>query len=140
VELTKPDWLPEKNWEMLDVLTKLAKVDGISNYDGLLEKITSDSDAWFKFYDDAEPIENPMPGNFDKGLAPIQRLLVVASLRQNLFILGVKRFIRDEIGKMYTESPPFDLAGSYAESSNTTPIIFVLSAGADPTNYLLKLA
>jgi dynein heavy chain len=34
----------------------------------------------------------------------------------------------------------FDLKGSFNDSTCTTPIIFVLSPGADPITYLLNLA
>ena len=34
----------------------------------------------------------------------------------------------------------FDLKGAFGDSSCTTPIIFVLSPGADPITYLLNLA
>jgi hypothetical protein len=37
-------------------------------------------------------------------------------------------------------APPFDLQGTYSDSSPLTPIIFVLSAGADPAAYLQRLA
>ena len=41
---------------------------------------------------------------------------------------------------MFTESPVFDLEGSYEDSDCTQPLIFVLSPGADPIQYLLGLA
>jgi dynein heavy chain len=44
------------------------------------------------------------------------------------------------LGKLFIESPVFDLKGSFNDSSPTIPIVFVLSPGADPISYLLNLA
>jgi hypothetical protein len=46
----------------------------------------------------------------------------------------------EELGKKYVESPPFDLISSYADSFSCTPLIFILTPGADPTSTLLKFA
>tara|TARA_B110000285_G_scaffold207063_1_gene246128 strand:+ start:150 stop:395 length:246 start_codon:yes stop_codon:yes gene_type:complete len=45
-----------------------------------------------------------------------------------------------ELGPSYIVPPPFDMAKSFADSTNKTPIIIVLSAGADPMGELQKLA
>ena len=49
-------------------------------------------------------------------------------------------YVASSIGDYFTESPPFDLEGAYGDSTNVTPLIFILSSGADPTDYLLQLA
>jgi len=49
-------------------------------------------------------------------------------------------FISAKIGEKFVTPPPFDLSGSYADSTNMTPLIFVLSPGADPGSSLFKFA
>ena len=45
-----------------------------------------------------------------------------------------------ELGIKFIQPPPFDLEKSFINSTNKTPIIFVLSPGADPISELKKLA
>lgn len=52
----------------------------------------------------------------------------------------VKNFVKHELGAQFIESPPFDLKGSYLDSGPATPLIFILSPGADPIPYLQALA
>ena len=49
-------------------------------------------------------------------------------------------FVTATLGAKFTEPPPFDLVGSFKESSATAPLLFVLSTGSDPTAALLKYA
>ena len=66
--------------------------------------------------------------------------MVYKLLREEKLISLVKSFILQNLGKIFIESPVFDLKGSFNDSSSTIPIIFVLSPGADPISYLLALA
>lgn len=43
------------------------------------------------------------------------------------------------LGPAFAESPPFDLQAAYGDSVCVTPLIFILSAGADVNDYLLGL-
>lgn len=45
-----------------------------------------------------------------------------------------------EMGASFTEPPPFDLRACYEDSSCSTPLIFVLTPGADPMTELLRVA
>ena len=55
-------------------------------------------------------------------------------------INSIKQFISSTLGTTYIQSPPFNLDSVFADSIPSTPIIFVLSPGADPYAYLYALA
>lgn len=44
------------------------------------------------------------------------------------------------MGPTYIDPPTFDLQHSYMGSTSNTPLIFVLSSGADPLALLMKFA
>jgi hypothetical protein len=44
------------------------------------------------------------------------------------------------MGHQFVESPSFDLDASYQDSTCATPLIFLLSPGADPMSVLLRYA
>lgn len=44
------------------------------------------------------------------------------------------------MGNSFIEPPPFDLKACYEDSTCSTPLIFVLTPGADPMTELLRVA
>jgi dynein heavy chain, axonemal len=66
--------------------------------------------------------------------------MLIKTLRDEKLIHGVKAFVSSELGPQFIESPPFDLEGTCNDATNVTPVIFVLSAGADPIADLINLA
>lgn len=66
--------------------------------------------------------------------------MLIKVLREEKVVQGVKGFVGAELGPSFIESPPFDLEGAAADSSAATPVIFVLSPGADPIADLIGLA
>lgn len=49
-------------------------------------------------------------------------------------------FVLHHMGKFYTEPPPVTMEIVYADTDERTPMIFILSTGADPTSQLIKFA
>lgn len=66
--------------------------------------------------------------------------MLIKVMREEKLMSGIKEFVKSELGDKFIESPAFDLMGAYSDSVNTSPVIFVLSPGADPITYLVNLA
>mmetsp|Transcript_44402 Transcript_44402/g.32467 ORF Transcript_44402/g.32467 Transcript_44402/m.32467 type:complete len:289 (+) Transcript_44402:1648-2514(+) len=103
-------------------------------------KDPGDKILWKEFLEVEEPQTMALPETFEHRLSSFQKLMLLKVLREEKMVNGIKEFVRKELSEKYTESPPFDLLGAFADSAAATPIIFVLSPGADPIGYLLNLA
>merc|ERR1719446_925735 len=53
---------------------------------------------------------------------------------------SVITFISNQIGQRFVEPPTFDIAKSFADSLNTTPLVFILSPGTDPVADVISFA
>jgi dynein heavy chain len=73
-------------------------------------------------------------------LNDFQQLLVIRALRNEKIVPAVQQFVKVKLGHKFIEPPTFDLVGSYDDSSNKSPLIFILSPGVDPMAQLLKFA
>ena len=61
-------------------------------------------------------------------------------LQPQKLALGISYYVSNTIGEYYNEGINVSVKDIYKDSDNRTPIIFVLSPGADPTASLLKFA
>jgi dynein heavy chain len=137
--LEAPPWILPVTWSKLDVLERFSCVDGDSSLQGLCASIHKGGE-WEKFIGNDGINNLPLPCGWSEKLTPFQEMLVKKSCRENLATLVARSFIAAELGEFFTISPPFDLTGAFDDSTSTSPLIFVLSSGADPTEYLLALA
>jgi dynein heavy chain len=128
-----PAWLPSKAWD------ELCRLDQLPRFQGLRKGIESNIESWQHVYDASKPQSEPLPGaasDYDS----VQRLLVLRTLRPDKVVPAVRDFVEEHMGRKFTEPPPFNLAGAFADSHSCAPLIFVLSPGGDPTGALLKFA
>jgi dynein heavy chain len=91
-------------------------------------------------YDAVEADKEPLPGKWDSELTPFEKLCFVRAFRVDCLKSAIITFITNEIGGKFVEPPTFDIAKSFADSVNTTPLIFILSPGTDPVADVLRFA
>jgi dynein heavy chain len=131
------EWISPKMWRET---CRLASTSGA--FASLPEDMVRDIAPWRAVYDSSQPHREALPGKYgeDKALSAFQLLLLMRCLRPDKVTPAVNDFVERTMGRRFVEPPPFDLPGSYAESSCATPLLFVLSPGSDPTSALLKFA
>jgi len=128
--------VPEKNW----LCAALLEVELQSVFKGLTQDITYRSSSWADIFNSDTPHSEKLPGGWENNLNEFQRLLLVRYIREEKIVFAIRKYVLKTLGEYFTESPPFDLEGAYNDSVCSTPLIFILSPGADPTDYLLQLA
>ncbi|RKO94242.1 dynein heavy chain and region D6 of dynein motor-domain-containing protein [Blyttiomyces helicus] len=129
-----PSWISDKSW---GEICRLSALTAFEKFDKLFCDNMSD---WKHIFDNADPQEIGLPGRWKDSLNAFQKLLVLRCIRPDKLIAAIQLFIIEKMGKRFVEPPPFDLASSYVDSNPCSPLIFVLSPGADPMTGVIKFA
>ena len=66
-------------------------------------------------------------------------LQVLRCLRVDRVTVGITRYVIAKMGEKYVQPPTLDYSAIYRQSTQMTPIVFVLSPGADPAFDVFKL-
>ena len=128
------DWLDSGAWDNITELDKLQAFAGIASG---FEQATREWRAWYM--SDA-PEREPLPGEWDSKCSDLQRLVIIRSLRPDRVLPAATKFVAKNLSPLFTSPPPFDPKAIFNESTNKTPLVFVLSPGVDPTETIRKLA
>jgi len=134
--LAKPtaEWLEDKVWiEFINLAT-------LPQFKGIDEHVSANIDAWRAVYDSLEPQNAPLPEPWNSSLDSLAKMCVLRCIRPDKCVPAVQSFVEENLGRRFIEPPPFDLDAAYQDASVTMPLIFVLSAGADPVKGLLQYA
>jgi len=129
-----PGWITEKMW------IEVSKLSHLPAFTGLDKAVVEDPEAFKAFFDDANPDLRDPPAPWDEKWGTFQRTVFMRCLRPDKVVPIVSRFITDEMEEKYIHPPTFDLHKSFQEANNVSPIIFILSPGADPVKDLFAFA
>lgn len=87
-------------------------------------------------YEHAAPQEYEVKEEFYQRLTHFQKMIVLRALRPDKVVPAISNFVVHQLGKDFITPPPFELPSIYKDSTSITPLIFVLSPGSDPLNFV----
>jgi dynein heavy chain len=135
-------WLSDEAW---------LNVSELSNKHGFFRTMQEDlmrnESQWCPWYEHNTPERAQVPDYEvrlveDDDMGPWYRLMIVRTFRNDRTLLAIKEFVRamkTQLGPKYVEPVTDKLEDIYDEMKNSVPVIFLLSAGADPTDSIIHL-
>ena len=150
VDREKPaDWFPSQGWKDVLQLTELgepapeaeggAAAPSSHPFTVLADSIVGNIGEWKRWYDHEQPEDYPFPGGLSDALSSFEQMLVYRCLRIDRITVAVTRYVISSMGEKFVQPPVLDYAQIYKQSNAMTPIVFVLSPGADPAFDVFKL-
>ncbi|KAG5504844.1 hypothetical protein GH5_05475 [Leishmania sp. Ghana 2012 LV757] len=129
-------WLSERAWD------HILELERLSAFHGIAEHFEQRPNEWHAWYLLERPEEGLLPEEWEArcGGNALQRMIFMRCLRPDRLVFMVYEFIEAHLGSQFVDPPVFNLKDTFEESTNTIPLIFVLSSGVDPTNQLQSLA
>uniref|UniRef100_A0A670I2K3 Dynein axonemal heavy chain 17 n=1 Tax=Podarcis muralis TaxID=64176 RepID=A0A670I2K3_PODMU len=119
------EFLLGQGWGGIKVLSDM---DEFKNLDSDIE---GSAKRWKKFVESETPEKEVFPKEW-KNKTALQKLCMMRCMRPDRMTYAVKNFVEEKMGSKFVEGRSVEFSKSYEESSQSTPIFFILSPGVDP--------
>jgi dynein heavy chain len=129
-----PEWLNEQSW--IEILS-LSALPAFNTFE---LDFVDHLDTFRSIFDSNQPQKEPLPSKWEHSLSNFQKILLIRCLRADRVTVTVQEFVANQLGNKFIEPQTSDLSGLFKESNPMTPLIFVLSSGADPASSVYKFA
>eukprot|EP00210_Caulerpa_lentillifera_P005286 g5050.t1 len=134
------DWIPEQGWQDIKKLVEISTIDDPSSpLTSLITNITNNEKEWKEIYDHEAPERMKFPCEETRSLTIFERLLVLRCLRLDRVTKVIREYIATTLGAQYNQPPVVKYWNLYEQSTQHTPLLFVLSPGADPVFDVMNL-
>lgn len=138
----KPAWIPEPTWMSVNALAQL-----VPFFRTLPEDIVKSEPMWKMWFENPRPETLTVPDYEDRfeasslGAGPWNKLQIIRAMRVDRMTQAVRNFIRavPAMGARYVDPVTDTIETVYDDSDYTTPIIYLLSVGADPTDAIQQI-
>ena len=141
------NWMEKKVWNNIKALSKHRfGNDPTMFFKELPDRISRNDTAWREWNDKNEPERETVPDNYEERIkaehhiGSFIHMCLVRSFREDRTLLAGTSFISSVLGQKFT-APVTDLIEEiFEESKKNVPVVYLLSAGADPTNSIDEFA
>ncbi|THD25575.1 Dynein heavy chain 5 axonemal [Fasciola hepatica] len=127
-------WVTDMTWLNLVALSKLNEFANIVN------QVLSSERQWRQWFDKEAPEEEVIPCGYENSLDVFRRLLLVRSWCPDRTLQQAKKYIMHNLGPVFCEDVVANIEQIVAESDCRTPLVGLLSMGADPTPFIEQAA
>jgi dynein heavy chain len=133
-----PEFFTDKTWDLVYGI----QCNAMEHCGDICEHITSNLDDWKEWTSQDEPHKSPLPLNYDEvnELHYFHYMLLIKAMCGEKVVFAIQEHTRRSLGEDFIIFPSATMQDLYEGSSRSTPIVFVLSTGADPSFMLLRFA
>ena len=93
-----------------------------------------------QWFDSDAPESGAYPQPYESTMSEFQRLCLLRCFRADRIYRAVVLYVSKAMGDFFVQPPIISIDGVFDQSTPTTPVVFILSPGADPAGDLTKLA
>jgi dynein heavy chain len=139
-------WMLDKVWLNILALSRHAfGQEQLLFFREVVDFISRNDAAWKKWYDENEPESCQVPDYeerivMEKTLGPFVRLALVRCVREDRTVIASQQFINNLLHEKFTAPVTDFIEDIFDESSNRVPVLYLLTAGSDPTAMIGELA
>ncbi|KAL0235780.1 hypothetical protein GEMRC1_002362 [Eukaryota sp. GEM-RC1] len=126
-------------WVTKEMWAEICNLGELETFKNFAQSLLDNLSDWQRVFDSNDAHKEPLPEPYS-GLDCFKRLLIMRCIRSDKVVEAVQEYVTAILGRKYIIPPTFDLASSFRDSSALSPLIFVLSAGADPAGDLFDFA
>lgn len=134
-----PNFMNALKWDTLYVLGTWLE-ESNKEIKGFVASLTDKKEEWEAYGGNENILEMRVPCGFHSFMHPFQVMVLQKIFRPDKLLFAIGDYVKEQIGKEFAEAPPCTMEELYNDSDNVTPVIFVLSAGADPSLQLMNFA
>jgi len=96
--------------------------------------VSHNEGQWKAWYETEAPEDEPIPGNYDSWMSAFDRLLMIRCWCPHRTLHEAHKYIVERLGSENVETCELDLVKLAQENNCRSPLVGLISDGADPTS------